>query len=739
MSQAFRFRDRTHPIDWRRVSRIDIDAIERNGDIGALEEHCETVTFGALRAEDFDYFSDDHFAKLFRITQLLAEYLLHVQTQLAMQNEELVKRTADAERTSAEARGALEERKSEVHDLRREVRRLRRTGAAYELLLGTTAGSGEGLARRVAAEAKECHICHKLFTSSTYLAAHMQRRHADDGNNALPLRDAEVSPGDAHGSRSGDIERMQEHVAAAAEATAVRDEARELAALKARHQRDLEGLRAEGARLSEDRDKERRELERLLTQVREELDQVASASSRVREPRDQSSAGAPGKLPLGFGDLEDDSESPASSFIRQVATGGGRAQPSGGAISQAQPQEPTAPEGSAEGRIALLEERLRQVELARSACHSAAEDAHAVPERPPPESSQNRRPPADSGRVSESAPMGGDVRPSTQNPPAEERRHHEQGEDSGGALGPVLRETPPSARDGPSGPHPSPPAVTAVAVPDDGGVDDAVEAVVDEELEGQADRPAGRAHEALPAPTAPSVDAVQPAAHTPVSDTDATVQDEVQTQLRREALAPGVLGAPKPVAIAPQVVTAVRAQRRRAEQRDLSPRGLHAIEELSSEDERLGDSLESRAAESPAAEADTGSALPQPPSHVAEAAPAEAPAPSDAVEITQGEVEELPLGIAASALGLQLLAKPVLKSRFTHPPEDREVTCGEPRPAPLLTTPLSPLRSPDLQFASLHRPSWTCAIASSTNACKMSHPRRKPPAWGLATGALKNS
>jgi len=45
--------------------------------------HLENITFCNLREEDLRFITDQHVIKLFRAAQLIIEYLLYVQEQLA--------------------------------------------------------------------------------------------------------------------------------------------------------------------------------------------------------------------------------------------------------------------------------------------------------------------------------------------------------------------------------------------------------------------------------------------------------------------------------------------------------------------------------------------------------------------------------------------------------------------------------------------------------------------------------
>ena len=58
----------------------------RETDIETLERCLAAVTFGDLESEDARNLTEINFMRIFRLGQLTAEYLLHVQDRLAYDN-----------------------------------------------------------------------------------------------------------------------------------------------------------------------------------------------------------------------------------------------------------------------------------------------------------------------------------------------------------------------------------------------------------------------------------------------------------------------------------------------------------------------------------------------------------------------------------------------------------------------------------------------------------------------------
>ncbi|CBN79470.1 C2H2 zinc finger protein [Ectocarpus siliculosus] len=151
--KSFYFQQRTGKLDMRAIGRVDIASVVKDVDVDTLQAHLENITFASVSEDDLRLYSDQCFLNLFRLSQLLLEYLLSVQDTLA---------------TSLEDRA-----------LKREIRQKRATIARYEQLLALPAppsgrdvpgGNGGGL--------HSCLTCGKMFTTAEFLQQHIARKHA---------------------------------------------------------------------------------------------------------------------------------------------------------------------------------------------------------------------------------------------------------------------------------------------------------------------------------------------------------------------------------------------------------------------------------------------------------------------------------------------------------------------------------------------------------------------------------
>lgn len=96
----FRFRPRREKVDWRRINAVDIDLVVSQLDVDVLQEHISTVTFCSLEGEQCQRCQnpiDPTLIKLFQLSQLTVEWLLHCQEFLTLNL-----RTAEERLTAAD-------------------------------------------------------------------------------------------------------------------------------------------------------------------------------------------------------------------------------------------------------------------------------------------------------------------------------------------------------------------------------------------------------------------------------------------------------------------------------------------------------------------------------------------------------------------------------------------------------------------------------------------------------------
>ncbi|XP_062462415.1 cilium assembly protein DZIP1L [Pezoporus occidentalis] len=167
----FHFQPRRISVDWRRFSAIDVERVAREVDVAVLQEHIASITFCNLDGERCPHCgqpADPVLLKVLRMAQLSIEYLLHCQerlgTSLAVHTQRL--EAARAELASTQQQAA--EQVVQLQVSKQESRRWKKLLAIQQPLLQ----AGPNIYCK-------CHLCDKAFMNSSFLQAHVQRRHAE--------------------------------------------------------------------------------------------------------------------------------------------------------------------------------------------------------------------------------------------------------------------------------------------------------------------------------------------------------------------------------------------------------------------------------------------------------------------------------------------------------------------------------------------------------------------------------
>lgn len=61
---------------------VDLDKVVKEVDLKSLELLLQNITFATIDRDDLERLGDNHFIKLFRLTQFSIEYLLYTQNYL---------------------------------------------------------------------------------------------------------------------------------------------------------------------------------------------------------------------------------------------------------------------------------------------------------------------------------------------------------------------------------------------------------------------------------------------------------------------------------------------------------------------------------------------------------------------------------------------------------------------------------------------------------------------------------
>ncbi|XP_076159038.1 cilium assembly protein DZIP1 isoform X2 [Alosa pseudoharengus] len=178
----FRFRVRRESVDWRRISALDVDRVASELDFQTLQEHIAGVTFCSIEAERCQRCQapvDGALLKLFRLSQLTVEYLLHSQDYLSLSLQAAEDRVQVEQREKEQMHLTLQKHADELKALKEELKQRKKIITSQQAMIST------GLASY-----HKCHHCDKAFMNATFLHSHMQRRHPEDFDIKL-LTDAQ--------------------------------------------------------------------------------------------------------------------------------------------------------------------------------------------------------------------------------------------------------------------------------------------------------------------------------------------------------------------------------------------------------------------------------------------------------------------------------------------------------------------------------------------------------------------
>jgi zinc finger protein DZIP1 len=161
--QTFSFRRRWAQVDWRMLASIDVDRIAQTVDVQTLQAAILNITYCNTANEEFQNV-DANFIKLFRLSQLIIEYLLFTQQYLTEQLQSLQEKIKATQKELETAQSKLSEHQHNLKAVKKENRKRRRMVESYQqaISMGGT---------------HPCHVCRREFISADFLKGHMIRRH----------------------------------------------------------------------------------------------------------------------------------------------------------------------------------------------------------------------------------------------------------------------------------------------------------------------------------------------------------------------------------------------------------------------------------------------------------------------------------------------------------------------------------------------------------------------------------
>lgn len=135
-SRSFYFAERYKEIDMDTITGVDLERIQRDVDIEALQQHLEVLTYGDIAKSVVKPLglapNDAAFIKLFRLAQLTIEYLLNVQDVLAEGLDRSSKKCKQAHERIERYKLKRKEHEAQISALKREIKTKRGAIHTYE-------------------------------------------------------------------------------------------------------------------------------------------------------------------------------------------------------------------------------------------------------------------------------------------------------------------------------------------------------------------------------------------------------------------------------------------------------------------------------------------------------------------------------------------------------------------------------------------------------------------------------
>lgn len=181
MPRPFVFNKRNERIDWRRIAGVDVERVARELDFQVLQDNIEHIALCNIDVEIDSRAMDPNYIKLYKMAQLIIEYLLlcqdQITTQLADYEQLKSKYTVDQDET----RRQLEKLRNDFNETKKESKKRKKLIETQQKML---------MAQQTTHHS--CPVCGHAFLSFDYLQAHMHRRHPEFDSNRKREHDVDL-------------------------------------------------------------------------------------------------------------------------------------------------------------------------------------------------------------------------------------------------------------------------------------------------------------------------------------------------------------------------------------------------------------------------------------------------------------------------------------------------------------------------------------------------------------------
>jgi zinc finger protein DZIP1 len=148
---------------------VDLERVTKEIDLQTLETLLNNITYANLDRDDLERLGDQHFVKLFRLSQLTIEYLLYTQDYFQSVNKVLDTKGREWHTQAKELENKLKSKMEELKGMKKELKIKQKTLGTYEYLLRLPPEQEQNVMK--------CKHCPKFFLSKQYLQKHYQRHH----------------------------------------------------------------------------------------------------------------------------------------------------------------------------------------------------------------------------------------------------------------------------------------------------------------------------------------------------------------------------------------------------------------------------------------------------------------------------------------------------------------------------------------------------------------------------------
>ena len=164
----FHVKPKNKDINWKILGGATPEKIQLGINTNEIHELVEMITYCNVDKEDFQ---DLNLIKLFKLSQMINEYLAHNNEVLVTKNLELEKKRDVLETSLLNLKNNKHLQGHDYEEMKKENKMLKKTVYAYQMAHKLPAGQVTSYYK--------CDFCSKSFTSDNFLESHVKRRHSD--------------------------------------------------------------------------------------------------------------------------------------------------------------------------------------------------------------------------------------------------------------------------------------------------------------------------------------------------------------------------------------------------------------------------------------------------------------------------------------------------------------------------------------------------------------------------------